>query len=419
MTNLIVLDVVIGLVFVYLLYSMLTTILQELIATWFSFRSKLLERAIYRMLDDQSIFDKRFGSLKALFKKPDPTQNLDKLIGKFYDHPKIKYLAEDDYNSKPSYITKETFSTVMVDLLHSEDINPGEDIKPYIEKSIREGKLALSNIKIDDQTLRFIRSVWIDAQGDIDVFRKSLEQWFDDTMERCSGWYKKHTQYILLVLGLFIAIIFNVNTIDIIGKLEKDPTLREAVVQQAEAFTKEHPNLYQERVTELKNNSNPVNFIKPGSSTTQYSKQDSLARKNQLDSMTIAKNDSLIKRGKVLEQRAELLVKGDISKLNGVLGLGWSNMLKSHQYSVPKNGKWDNVPHSIQYIYEWLVVIFKWLVTCIGWLITALALSLGAPFWFDLLNKLMKLRSSATISTSSQSKGKEEEANTTPVIRKG
>ena len=214
-------------------------------------------------------------------------------------------------------------------------------------------------------------------------------------------------------------IVFNVNTIDIIGKLEKDPALRESVVQQAEAFTKAHPNLDQERVNELKNNSNPVNFIKPGSSTTQYSKQDSLARKNQLDSMTIAKNDSLIKRGKVLEQRAELLVKGDISKLNGVLGLGWSNMLKSHQYNVPKNGKWDNVPHSIQYIYEWLVVIFKWLVTCIGWLITALALSLGAPFWFDLLNKLMKLRSSATISTSSQSKGKEEEANTTPVIRKG
>jgi hypothetical protein len=28
-----------------------------------------------------------------------------------------------------------------------------------------------------------------------------------------------------------------------------------------------------------------------------------------------------------------------------------------------------------------------------GWLITALALSLGAPFWFDLLNKMMVIRS--------------------------
>ena len=29
----------------------------------------------------------------------------------------------------------------------------------------------------------------------------------------------------------------------------------------------------------------------------------------------------------------------------------------------------------------------------IGWLITALAVSLGAPFWFDLLNKFMVIRS--------------------------
>ena len=69
MTNLIVLDVVIGLVFVYLLYSMLATILQELLATWFSFRSKLLERAIFRMLEDGSEFDRRFSNLKALFVK--------------------------------------------------------------------------------------------------------------------------------------------------------------------------------------------------------------------------------------------------------------------------------------------------------------------------------------------------------------
>ena len=29
----------------------------------------------------------------------------------------------------------------------------------------------------------------------------------------------------------------------------------------------------------------------------------------------------------------------------------------------------------------------------LGWLITAFAVSLGAPFWFDLLNKFMNIRS--------------------------
>ena len=397
---------------------MLATILQELLATWFSFRSKLLERAIFRMLEDGSLFDKRFSSFKALFKKPDHIQHSKTLTGMFYSHPMVKYLGENRYNSKPSYITKETFSKVMIDLLHGDNINLGDDIKPVIQESINEGKLALSEIYIGKQTLRYIRSVWIDAQGDVDVFRKSLEQWFDDTMERCSGWYKKYTQFILLILGLLIAIVFNVNTIEIIGKLEKDPALRESIVQQADVFTKTHPDLYQERVTSLNNNKNyTVAFIKKDSLTVIYSRQDSLALKNKLDSIARAKNDSLLNRGEVLAQRADSLVKGDIAKANGLMGMGWKNMLITHKYTIPKDWKWNDVPEWIQLSVEWFVVIFKWVVTFFGWLITALALSLGAPFWFDLLNKLMKLRSSLSISTSAQSKGKENDS--TPVIRKG
>ena len=46
------LDVVIGLVFIYLLYSLLASIIQEIIATQLAFRSKVLEKAILRMLED-------------------------------------------------------------------------------------------------------------------------------------------------------------------------------------------------------------------------------------------------------------------------------------------------------------------------------------------------------------------------------
>ena len=39
--------------------------------------------------------------------------------------------------------------------------------------------------------------------------------------------------------------------------------------------------------------------------------------------------------------------------------------------------------------------------TLLGWLITAFAISLGAPFWFDLLNKMMQVRNTVRIPISS------------------
>jgi hypothetical protein len=34
-----------------------------------------------------------------------------------------------------------------------------------------------------------------------------------------------------------------------------------------------------------------------------------------------------------------------------------------------------------------------WPARLLGWMLTILAISLGAPFWFDMLNKLVNIRS--------------------------
>lgn len=407
MSNFIVLDVVIGLVFIYLLYSLLATIIQELLATLFSFRSKLLERAICRMLDDDIVFDQRFSSFNDLFKKRSVTDtsitSTNTAVpptnsGLFFKHPLMTYLTEGKHNSKPSYITKETFSKVLIDLLRGENLKPGDEVRPLIQQSLDAGKMAMSEFKIGDETLKYLKSIWIDGQGDVDAFRKLLEKWFDDTMERCTGWYKRHTQLIVFIIGFIIAIAFNVDTISITGKLQKDPNLRAAIVQQADAFIKEHPDLIKERA----NNLNENNIV--------YAKQDSVAGKAKADSMARAKNDSLLNRAIQLTHKADSIINTDIAKANGLLGLGWSGLKltesiycksckdeKTQDYWM---GVWDAIMCSLSILGKCLLMLF-------GWLITAMALSLGAPFWFDLLNKFMKLRNSISIPTASQTKTKE------------
>ena len=170
-------------------------------------------------------------------------------------------------------------------------------------------------------------------------------------MERATGWYKRRTQVILFVIGLFVAIFFNVDTVDIIHKLSSDPKLREQLVQQASAYTKEHATLKQEL----------DNLIKSGA------KGDTLTDAK-------ARYDEFEKQNSLLVTKASDMVKTDIANVNHVLALGWSKEDCNH-----------------------------WYTHIIGWLLTALALSLGAPFWFDLLNKLMKLRSSVSAESEAKS----------------
>ena len=63
-------------------------------------------------------------------------------------------------------------------------------------------------------------------------------------------------------------------------------------------------------------------------------------------------------------------VNDQIQAIKSPLGLGWKNVV------------WQKV------------TLFDALIKLLGWTVTALAISLGAPFWFDLLRKLVNIRSS-------------------------
>ena len=374
MTGSTTLDVVLGLVFIYLLYSLLATILQEAIANVLSFRAKFLQKALIRMLEDGNAkaADTLLNRIKAFFRVifcKNPTSGDIPLTKAFYSHPLIKYLAEDDYKNKPAYLTSRNFSQAMLDLLKGTDFEAGDDPAPFIKEALKQGEIRWKTtgeqVKINQETLSYLKALWADAQGDVNKFRKALEEWFDITMERTSGWYKKHTQAVLLILGFTIALVFNVNTIKLTGILSKDPQLRQELIRQADSYMKTHQAQLKEGDEQVK---------------------DSLSG---------------------LWTQANNLLKNDIANANKSLGLGWRcTSPKTHQGKCFHGEKVCIRSH-----FGFFSVL--------GWLITAFALSLGAPFWFDLLNKLMKLRA-AVNSGKENDKGKASDTGTSsPINIKG
>ena len=90
----------------------MATIIQEIVASYFGFRAKILERAVFRMLEDENKFSSKFKSILYLFKKSGNGGAKDSISYEYYKHPLILFLGESDNFNKPAYINKETFSKV-------------------------------------------------------------------------------------------------------------------------------------------------------------------------------------------------------------------------------------------------------------------------------------------------------------------
>ena len=175
-----ILDTAIGLIFVFLAVSLAVSAANEVLAALFKLRARNLLLGIQELLQDPSA---------------------DGLVTRFYKHPLIAGLAAN--GGKPSYIPSRTFVLALLDLVSptTEGTNRTlDDLKAGIEKL--------------PASLQVTFRVLLDEAGhDIERFKTQLEIWFNNTMDRASGWYKRKTQAIQLVLALAIVVIANVDSI--------------------------------------------------------------------------------------------------------------------------------------------------------------------------------------------------------------
>jgi hypothetical protein len=253
-----ILDVFIGLVLIYLLYSLLVTIIGERISSMCNIRAKMLKSAIRTMLVDDTKASSKFS-----------------LAENFYNYPSIKYLRKNESNKLPSYITKENFAETLFNMLREK--GTGEDDMSKIDFCLK-----YNTLNIDNETKKHITNLFEAAKLNIDTFKLGLQNWYVETMDRLTGWYKRKVFGISFVLGLLLAVSFNVDSIKIAHMLSKDDKAREHMVQMATAFIKD---------------------------SAQYK------------DLMLANNDTELPQAVV--QNSLTLIKEDINNANMLLGLGY------------------------------------------------------------------------------------------------
>ena len=393
------LDVAISLIFIYLLYSLLASIVQELISRMFNLRARLLTKALRHILDNDTrqhnlgylgqftFFSWCYEQVWGLIYFFLPFKN-SPFLKKFYDNPGIKSLGEDRASSRPSYISPQTFVQSMMHLLRGAGFDSTKDNEAELIKQNLESGQSL----IGPDTRLHLLNLLEDAKRDAEEFRLKVEHWFDEVMARTSGWYKKQTQVVLIMIGFIIAWQFNVDSIAITRILAKDKNAREQMVELAtqryQAYGQYKDSL--KRVMVIKEDTIQLidtMIIRPDT-VYQVSMPD-----EDLDSLYRSLSNDAAEVQNILGISRGSCIDGTdttYARIEARLDTAASKLL-----SGPEQEKYHRAMEAVAKrnvgCYTHPYQQNGWLVFA-GWLITALALSLGAPFWFDLLNKVVQIR---------------------------
>ncbi|WP_343693876.1 hypothetical protein [Chitinophaga sp.] len=426
----IVLNVVIGLVFIFLLYSLLATSLQETAATIFHFRARTLYQGIKSMLTNTVQSN---GWLMDLLKYlgvglwvriwdrvkysavPRPTASL---YARFYDHPIIKNYGQNLIFKKPSYLSSENFVTILLETI--KNLDPQAANNEAITLSTLQPIIA-TNPLIEEETRQILLLHLNEAAGDLDVFKFRLAKWYNDTMDRVSGWYKRNSQFRLLAMGVLLAITLNIDTIEISNFLSHNEKARDQLAEMGVAaaqnrnFDKStNDTISKEVMDSIKSSINTVNVL-VGIGWGDYGASDTAFRrriladsayykayvKNQTEAVAfIHKKDST-----AAADTTKKVIPRSAAETEQLVQDRQFAML----YDADATGDCIRLKYVLGYrLWHWRKVL--------GFLITALAISLGAPFWFDLLNKFVSLRSAVKSVNSSGSTTKNNDTSSNPEI---
>jgi hypothetical protein len=269
---------------------------------------------------------------------PEPAKN--DLTLALFDHPLIKSLRtrrivwfgrrETGPLRSPQYIEPRIFARALIDTLLPESAPPpGPDAPAETDRSLLDQlHTTVHHLPRTFPARASLLALIKQAEGSLEKFAASLEAWYDEEMSRISGWYKRWSKVVLGIVGFGVAVLANVDAVQVTHGLYVNEPVRQAVVAAAQNGT-----LCQDEATAEK-------------------------RATCADQQLAQLNSTGL----------PVWYPDQCRPLSGHLARcwAWSSTAPLHGWDLP--------------------------VKILGWVLTAFAVSFGAPFWFDALSRLGSLR---------------------------
>ncbi|MBW4655206.1 MAG: hypothetical protein KME20_19520 [Kaiparowitsia implicata GSE-PSE-MK54-09C] len=168
---------------------------------------------------------------------------------------------------------------------------------------------------------------------------EEVQAWYDRSMERASGVYRRNAKGVAIILGILLATATNADTFLIVDRLSRDTVLRTTISQSADQLLT--------RSIETA----PAPFPADGGEVVPLPSDGSL------------ETDLTLLRDAVSNVLDEI-----------PLPIGWTAQNLARQLPADRS---------------WVLSIPQMLL---GWVITGIAVSMGSNFWFDLLKRVVQVR---------------------------
>lgn len=240
-------------------------------------------------------------------------------------------------------------------------------------KAVLQDDTKAANKGIDGCIRKTLIAFYERAENDLKKFQEQVETFYNDAMDRASGTYKRSTRKVILVISLVLATALNADTVHIAKTLWENPSALKKTADNIQSAVK---NIHKDQ---------NGNFVIDSVSSNGDQLQIEMMRTDTTNAPdTVRGVTRLIKHegGKAVPVQTDTVK--EIKKIREVMK---TQVVYLQHSGIPLGWTKDNMPSG-----SCKGKAIAWAYKIFGLLLTACALLLGAPFWFDLINKFINVR---------------------------